>query len=67
MKTYRAIPRARFDPGLGAEVHDSMGAFVIEQEPRCRDTGLLDASGTPLFAIEEMGPIGFIRLKERNA
>lgn len=67
MKTYRAIPQARFDPVHECEIHDMNGRVVVEREPGMRNTGILDASGTPLYAIEEMDPIGFIRLKERRA
>jgi hypothetical protein len=36
------------------------GTTVHEAEPQIIETGLLDASGNPIFSIEAMGPIGFI-------
>ena len=36
------------------------GTTVHEAEPQIIETGLLDASGNPIFSIQAMGPIGFV-------
>ena len=43
------------------------GTVVHEAEPQIIETGLLDASGNPIFSIEAMGPIGFIHHGEGEA
>ena len=34
---------------------------VVIRDDAPRDTGLVDASGTRLYAVEERDPIGFVR------
>lgn len=43
-----------------AKGSDYLARTVMEPERQPRDTGLLDASGQKLFAIEETNPIGFV-------
>lgn len=44
---------------------ESCARVLIEQERSVRDTGLLDASGGKIFAVDETAPIGFVPLGER--
>lgn len=46
-----------------ADALDSLARTVHEPDPQTFDTGLLDASGNRLFAIDEMERIGFVRFK----
>jgi hypothetical protein len=39
---------------------------VIEPEPSSVCTGLLDKHGNDIYAVDQMGPIGFIELSERD-
>lgn len=44
---------------------DFLAKVVTEPEPAPpRKTGLLDASGTPIYRLEVHNPIGFVRFKE---
>jgi len=67
MREYRAIRSARparadsypdaFDTDRFAVVRSLM---VFEPDEDWRDSGLVDASGTPLMRRDRLGPIGFI-------
>jgi hypothetical protein len=37
---------------------------VFERDRSPRPTGLVDAKGRELFAVDERGPVGFLRLDE---
>ena len=50
---------ARIDDEPDAENYLARTVFEAERVPR--DTGLLDWTGTKLFAVDEMDRIGFIR------
>lgn len=64
-RRYIAITRPRGD-WLGAvDATDYLARTVYEAEPSPRATGLFDASGTELYAVDEVDPVGFVRLKER--
>ena len=45
------------------DAEDYLARTVYEPEPECIDTGLLDKSGNPIMAIDEMAPIGFVQHK----
>lgn len=40
---------------------------VISQEPEQKFSGLYDASGNRLYAVEASEPVGFVRFGEKNA
>lgn len=42
------------------ETAQKTGQTIHEEERKPRDTGLLDASGVKLFAIDVRDPIGFV-------
>jgi len=44
----------------------STSEFVIEREPQCRKTGILDEKGNPIYSVDETAPVGFVRLTERK-
>lgn len=62
-KTKRPDPKACAD---GYETEFISTTTVIEAEPTSVRTGLLDRSGNDIYAVDEMGPIGFIALSERG-
>ena len=39
---------------------DYLARTVMEQEPECVDTGLMDKSGIPIYRQSFMGPIGYV-------
>ena len=39
---------------------DYLARTVMEQEPECVDTGLMDKNGTPIYRQSLMGPIGYV-------
>lgn len=57
MKRY--IANARWCDELGEEVADPSPVHVFEPGNEPVFTGLYDAQGNPLYAIEEREPIGF--------
>ena len=63
-RRYIVKPRmASLDDGLDAENY--LARTVFEPDPAPVRTGLLDARGNELFAVVEIGPIGFVRF-DRN-
>lgn len=61
-KRYFTAPHMRWSAELETECPDiGMAHTVHEPEPRVIDTGLLDASGNKIMAIDQMDPIGFTR------
>ncbi len=44
----------------------STAEHVFEKDREVKKTGLLDASGNDIFSIDEMGPIGFVQLRDRS-
>jgi hypothetical protein len=44
----------------------STAEVVVEREREVRKTGLLDASGNPIYSIDETAPVGFIHLSQRK-
>ncbi|MBB2959856.1 MULTISPECIES: hypothetical protein [Methylobacteriaceae] len=71
MREYRAIPaprRPRADIVL--DQFDDMAVVrdvtVFEPAGEWRESGLLDASGTPLMRRDRIGPIGFIHPKDER-
>lgn len=63
MPRYVAIARkpkaSYFDGDLGCEIHAPEHLTIYEAEDAPRDTGLLDANGTPLYRMSDRQPIGF--------
>ncbi len=54
-----AAPRASYyDGGLGL-IHMPDSVTVVEQDKAPQATGLFDASGCPLYRVEEQVRIGF--------
>ncbi|MEN3229194.1 hypothetical protein PUR21_16380 [Methylorubrum rhodesianum] len=71
MREYRAIPaprRPRADIVL--DQFDDMAVVrdvtVFEPVGGWRESGLLDASGTPLMRRDRLGPVGFIPPKDER-
>ena len=62
-KTKRPSPKAC---DYGYETEFISTTTVIEAEPTSIRTGLLDRSGNDIYAVDEMGPIGFVKLAERG-
>lgn len=44
----------------------STSEHIVEQERQVKKTGLVDAHGNEIFSIDETGPVGFVKLKERS-
>lgn len=62
MSRTRYVTLAKPPKGWASEPHvpeDRPNCTVYEAEREPRDTGLLDASGVRLFAVEDREPIGF--------
>jgi hypothetical protein len=59
MTRYFTAPRADWDDD--AKALDHLARTVHEPEPKPRDTGLLDAAGKKLWAMDDRQPIGFVR------
>lgn len=60
MRIYRSVIRA-IEPGHVDEFYfsgDRQSVTVIE-DTDARDTGILDHRGNPIYAVNEIGPIGF--------
>ena len=45
-----------------ADACDSLAKTVYERDAEPRPTGLLDKQGNELFCIDEMDPVGFVRM-----
>lgn len=66
MRRYVTMRRPRLaamdnDP----DAEDYLSRTVYEPDDAPQPTGLLDAQGNELYAINEMDPIGFIRFRDR--
>jgi hypothetical protein len=59
MRRYVTRPTAQW--WEDAKGSDHLARTVHEQDRSPRDTGLLDAGGQKLFAVDAMDPIGFVR------
>lgn len=57
----RYITQRWSDQWQGEVIDIGQAHTVFETERIPRRTGLLDASGNPLYAVDEMDQIGFIR------
>lgn len=65
-RTYHTRPTAWEDESVSVRERDKtwiLATQVHEAEPVSKATGVLNASGQMIYAREEMGPIGFMRLK----
>lgn len=51
-------PRSEDDYIINDEIERNL--TVYEAEPKPQETGLLDKHGTPLYAVCDRAPIGFI-------
>ena len=49
------------DDWYEADAADSLARTVHEQESTPQPTGIRDANGNELFAIDEREPVGFVR------
>ncbi|MFC6790590.1 hypothetical protein ACFQE0_13835 [Methylobacterium komagatae] len=64
MREYRLAPLGRRPQAAivlhpGDDVAVARDLTVFEPDDAWQDTGLLDASGTPLMRRDRLGPIGF--------
>lgn len=58
MKRY-VTKAARWHDWIDSETY--LARTVLEPDPTPRETGLLDANGNKLYAVEELDQIGFMR------
>lgn len=62
MKRYVTLHKPKLaDMWSEPDAEDYLARTVYEPEPQSVRTGLLDASGTDIYSIEERDPIGFVR------
>lgn len=57
-------PRSDWEDWIDDPQRPNLTVYEPSDEPR--DTGLLDASGTPLYAIEVRDRIGFLRFDDED-
>ncbi len=61
-RRYMTKPRPRLDSDwYEADAVQSLARTVHEADNSPYPTGLFDASGNELYAVDEMEPIGFVR------
>ena len=48
------------------DIFSQFTMLIIENEPTCTPTGLLDRLGNPIMAFEYTEQIGFVRSKEKT-
>ncbi len=65
MRRYCTKPRANRDD-WDANGTDFLARTVYELDPKPIPTGLLDARGNELYAVEEMAPIGFVKFRQHS-
>lgn len=64
MARKRYFTKARWSSQLDEDVPDLPALTVYESDPTPIPTGLLDASGEPLYCTYEIDPIGFVRFED---
>ena len=57
---YRAIHRVSWDAGEELDAGDPR-TITVHEDDEPKDTGLLDANGTPIYRVRERVPFGFVR------
>ena len=61
MRKYVTMRKTRLADADGEpDAENYLARTVYEPEPQIIETGLLDSQGQPIYAIEAMGPIGFV-------
>lgn len=64
MARKRYFTKARWSSQLEEDVPELPALTVYERDPDPVPTGLLDASGEPLYCTFEIDPIGFVRFED---
>ena len=64
MARKRYFTKARWSSQLDEDVPELPALTVYESDPTPVPTGLLDASGEPLYVTYEIDPIGFVRFED---